>query len=428
MERTVRVKRVSAILSAILSFLFGAFCIYPVVLGHYLFLTFTLFCWSMVVAKVFLIIRHGVAIRHATPEERVVRENSALIPFGFIVLGTVIPLDFGLLFMMFVPTNGDKANWVIFGIFVVYGLWKSFLALFRKIRGFKEYSPLLEGLCLADINSAMYALYGALMLLLDLSWFSAKPIWMLIILVGINATITILSVATPLSSIMKGRAGANINVIQQAKEMKSWLDEHQIFFFVQIAFQFQLALIAFVLGFTQHWGFFALSFIYIVIAFFKIGTWIWRIVARKKYKDDEFRAGRAEHKMLILTAGCLVFIVAPSVFALYGLWNAGSATEIFWAFLILEIGFIVFKVIAEIISATKAIKGKDPFVLATNAYSTVLVGMTAFAVAATFAGFMDWPIPLWVIFIGIGVVVLLILGIASHLLLIAIRELRKKPE
>ncbi len=406
------------VVDASLSLLFGLLSLVPALKGNYLFFTFFLLGLSVGATKL-------VSVFCSTMWKP--SPYNGIFLRGLSLFCTVFALDFGLLFMIFWTPKDSYATWLMFGVFVFYGLIRLGSALSFFFVHQKEKSPISFARSLSDFTEVIFAGYGALIVALDQFQVGRHFDGLFIGLLALNAILTLGTLLLSAPIVVVGKEKRPLGFKEGMFCFWRFVISKSIFFFVAMAFCLLLALLAFLDMFQNPpSGFLALFHLVFVIA--SVFFFVWNKLSsknRRHYSPEEVL--RRKHKMEIFASAFLFAVANLNLASAIVLWQNGANRENYSLFGIAFLSFFaVWRILAAIISGTAGRKENNPYDIVSSALSLVAGVVSMVSVVSQVAGAVGNEIFAFVLAVNSiwGVVALELLLMAS-LLIRGIRGIRR---
>ena len=370
-----------AILSGLVSVLIAGFSIYLSVLGNF---------WFIVVA-IFFLLEAWLVIWPLLKSD----DYQAMRIQGITQIISVILFMPYLLFMiLWNDANGTMDYSAITFLFLgVAAIFNVLLYFVNRLLIKEEYHPLLHAY---SNNSLINALY--LIILIELiivnrffpgtsnavfeNLLQEKPIWIYIIDIIVNASLTIVAALLALSTATRADTKEELSTKGTIKHTIKWFADHEISMFIGLMFTLYLAVLS-IINMKQ-------SFFYILMFIYYIGNVIIRItnyLLHKKIQKisdgNQIKDNRYSSWLLLLNALTYLFfsnvLVVAAIFMMIQKANAGSNIYLF-LFMIIPMAIVRWFMANKNIRANR--RGNNTYKLGVSLIGLVNVFFTILEVVA----------------------------------------------
>lgn len=280
--------------------------------------------------------------------------------FGFFNFLLILPLDFGLLFMI-MTSMLFKAQWssiLLFGLITLFFL----VSFILRSTLLKKEDQL--GLRSFDANSFLYYFYATIMMILNVCQVEINEMWMAILIV-INFIITNFSVYYPIKAMVYAKERKEFNPVITVYKFVRRLIDMRVFFFIGLLFTLLLG------GFYWIGGYYSITDsllnIYFIIALFYFGvaivkffTYFWkRKIEKGNHKEEE--KFKSLCKITIFDSiTTLILTGLLGVLLVYIFNDSLNKANQSW-FIFIQGGFVGLRVVFLIMDIIRANKKKSPF-------------------------------------------------------------------
>ena len=163
-----------------------------------------------------------------------------------------------------------------------------------------------------DLLSAFYLLFmieliivnqfypGESVNILD-NLFKQKPIWIYIIDIACNATLTILAALLALSTAIRSKTREPISTVGKIKTTVKWFNDNEVSMFFGLIFTIYLGILA-ILNLKLHWFYVFLASFYIGTALIRFINYLWHKSIVRKCGGNKIRENRYSSFILLFNA------------------------------------------------------------------------------------------------------------------------------
>ena len=280
--------------------------------------------------------------------------------FGFFNFCLVVPLDFGLLFMVLTSSNYnvDYLSIIIFTFVTLFFL----ISFVLRSTIFKRIDEM--GLRCFDINSFLYFFYATIMLSIKYLNIEINE-GILLILILINFIITNISVYYPIKAMVYANEMVEYNPFTTVYRFVRRIIDMKIFFFMGLIFTILIGLFYLIGGaYSQSDG---LINIYFIIALFYFGqvalkyfTFIWKKKSDESLKSEEEKFNTRCKITIFGASVTLLLTILLGALLVYLFNDSVSKQNQIW-FILIQAGFVSFRIVFLILDIIKANKKGNPF-------------------------------------------------------------------
>ena len=280
--------------------------------------------------------------------------------FGFFNFLLILPLDFGLLFMI-MTSMLFPAQWssiLLFGFITLF-----FLVSFILRKTILKKDDQL-GLVAFDANSFLYYFYATIMMILNYLNVEINQMWMIILII-INFIITNFSVYYPIKAMVYAKEKKEYNPITTVYKFVRRLIDMKVFFFIGLIFTALLGFFYWIGGYYSSTD--SLLNIYFIIALFYFGlsivkffTYFWKkkIDNSDNKEEDKFKS---ICKITIFDSITILLLTGLlGVLLVYIFNDSLNKANQSW-FIFIQGGFVGLRVGYLITDIIRANKRKSPF-------------------------------------------------------------------
>ena len=225
---------------------------------------------------------------------------------------------------------------------------KLLISLINRLVIRKNYSPLGH----ANSNSSLISVFF-LVLIIELIVFNQihpgdstalfdnllkeKPIWMYIIDIASNATLTVLAALLALSTIIRAKTREELSTSGKIKHTLKWFSDNEVSMFFGLIFTLYLAVLS-IINMKQSFFYILLFFYYLGTALIRLFNYLWHKRIQRKCGDNQIKENRLSSWILLVDAlTYLAFsnvLVVASIFMMINKANMGSNIYLFLFFII----------------------------------------------------------------------------------------------
>jgi hypothetical protein len=296
--------------------------------------------------------------KYASMEDGIYAINHYYGLFNFLL---ILPLDFGLLFMIGTNTL-FPANYISV---ILYGVISLFFLISFILR-----STLLKrietiGLRSFDMNSFIYFSYATLMLLLNVLDVDMTTHWV-IILVGLNFIITHFTVYYPVKAMVFALDKRKYNPVTTVYKFVMRLVKKKIFFFIGLIFTIFIGFFYWIGGLYAIKDslfniFFIIALFYFSLAIVRFITFLWN----KKISglEDSIRF-KGQCKITIFNSISILILTILLGGLLFYIFNDSLSKESQNWFIFIQTIFLALRMIFLFMDVKKANQSKNPYNIA----------------------------------------------------------------
>lgn len=296
--------------------------------------------------------------KYASMEDGIYAINHYYGLFNFLL---ILPLDFGLLFMIGTNTL-FPANYISV---ILYGVISLFFLISFILR-----STLLKrietiGLRSFDMNSFIYFSYATLMLLLNVLDVDMTTHWV-IILVGLNFIITHFTVYYPVKAMVFALDKRKYNPVTTVYKFVMRLVRKKIFFFIGLIFTILIGFFYWIGGLYAIKDslfniFFIIALFYFSLAIVRFITFLWN----KKISglEDSIRL-KGQCKITIFNSISILILTILLGGLLFYIFNDSLSKESQNWFIFIQTIFLALRMIFLFMDVKKANQSKNPYNIA----------------------------------------------------------------
>lgn len=318
-------------LSAFASIAVSGYCIYLAVLGNW---------WFIPLAVCFLFECFFLIWPLFKPEDY---QAMYLQGLGQI-LGVLILMPYLLFMILWNDPNHimdySPFTFLFFGVAIVF---KVLLYFINRIMIKEEYHPLLHAYSNGSLISGLYLVIIIELTLVNLGYpgtttsvfenvLREKPIWIYIIDILINASLTIIAAFLALSTVIRADTKEQLSAKGKIKHTIKWFSDHEISMFFGLMFTLYLAVLS-IINMAQSVFYILLFIYYIGNAIIRVTNYLLHKKIQKISEGNQIKDNRYSSWLLLLNAVTyLLFsnvLVAAAIVMMIEKANAGSNIYLF---------------------------------------------------------------------------------------------------
>ena len=331
-----------AILSGLVSILIAGFSIYLSVLGNF---------WFIVVALFFLLETWAVIWPLLKPEDYQAMRIQGITQ----IVGVLLFMPYLLFMILWNDANGTMDySFITFIFFGVSAIFNALLYLVNRQLIKDEYHPLLHAYSNNGLINSLYLIIIIQLIVVNRFFpgesnavfenlLQEKPIWIYIIDIIVNASLTIVAALLALSTAIRAETKEKLSTTNKIKHTIKWFGDHEVSMFFGLLFTLYLAVLS-IINMKQ-------SFFYILLFVYYIGNAAIRVtnyLIHKKIErisdGNQIKDNRYSSWLLLLNAVTyLLFsnvLVVAAIFMMIQKANAGSNI---YLFLFMNIPMAIFR-------------------------------------------------------------------------------------
>ncbi|MBQ2472405.1 MAG: hypothetical protein II508_07380 [Acholeplasmatales bacterium] len=296
--------------------------------------------------------------KYASMEDGIYAINHYYGLFNFLL---ILPLDFGLLFMIGTNTL-FPANYISV---ILYGVISLFFLVSLILRSTLRKRIETIGLRSFDMNSFIYFSYATLMLLLNVLDVDMTTHWV-IILVGLNFIITHFTVYYPVKAMVFALDKRKYNPVTTVYKFVMRLVRKKIFFFIGLIFTILIGFFYWIGGLYAIKDslfniFFIIALFYFSLAIVRFITFLWN----KKISglEDSIRF-KGQCKITIFNSISILILTILLGGLLFYIFNDSLSKERQNWFIFIQTIFLALRMIFLFMDVKKANQSKNPYNIA----------------------------------------------------------------
>lgn len=271
------------------------------------------------------------------------------------IIGVIIMMDYLLVMILWNDPNRlmvYSLSYIIFGIGA--GI-KLILALIAHIKIKIRYNPILNAYRNNDLITAFYLILIIELIVVNYfqpgqttnifeNLFKEKDIWIYIIDISLNATLTISAALLALSTDIRSKTREELSTIGKIKHTVNWFNENEVSMFFGLIFTSYLAVLA-ILNAKQNGFYIFLAGYYLGVAIIRFINYIWHKAIEKKSEGNMIKDNRLSSWILLFDALAFLFfsdvICAGAIILMTDKLNVGANIYLF-LFLIIPFAIMRF--------------------------------------------------------------------------------------
>ena len=172
-----------------------------------------------------------------------------------------------------------------------------------------------------------------------------KPIWIYIIDILGNASLTVLAALLALSTDIRAKTQEELSTTNKIKHTIKWFNDNEVSMFIGLMFTLYLAVLS-IINMKQSFFYILMFFYYLGTALIRIINYLWHKRIQKKCGDNQIKDNRLSSWILLFDAlTYLAFsniLVVAAIFMMIQKANAGSNIYLF-LFMIIPMGLMRFR-------------------------------------------------------------------------------------
>lgn len=370
-----------AILSALVTFLIGGYSIYLSVLGNY---------WFIIVA-IFFLLETGFIILPLRKND----DYDAMRILGIVQIISVIFFMSYLLFMILWNDPNGKMDYspITFLFLSVSLVFNILLFSINRLMVKEEYHPLLHAYSNNGLINAFFIFIITQLILVNLFYpgssnaifenlLKEKPIWIYIIDILINGTLTVFAALLALSTAIRAETKEKLNTKGKIKHTIKWFSDHEVSMFFGLMFTLYLAVLS-IINMKQSFFYILLFIYYIGNAIIRVTNYLLHKKIQKVSDGNQIKDNRLSSWLLLLNALTYLFfsnvLVVAAIFMMIQKANAGANIYLF-LFMIIPMAIVRWITANKNIKANR--KGNNTYRLGVSLIGLVNVFFTILEVVA----------------------------------------------
>ena len=310
------------------------------------------------------------------------------------IISVIIFMPYLLFMILWNDANGTMDySFFTYFIFAVAAFIKAMF--FTGIRMFikKDYHPMLNGYANGALISS-FILLAIIELIIVNNFYPGtttavfdnllkeKPIWIYIIDIITNATLTIFAALLALSTAIRAETREELSTTNKIKHTIKWFGDHEVSTFFGVLFTLYLAVLA-LINMKQSFFYILLFFYYIGNILIRLINYAWHKKIQQKCGDNQIKDNRLSSWILLFDAFTYLFfsnvLVLGAIFMMIQKANTGSNI---YLFLFMTIPLAFFRFITANKNIKKNRKGNNTYRLGVSLIGLVNVFFTILEVVA----------------------------------------------
>ena len=233
------------------------------------------------------------------------------------ILGVIIMMDYLLVMILWNDPNKIMVYNLSYFVFGIAGGIKLFLVLISHISIHKRYNPVIHSYRNNDLITVFYLLLIIELIIVNYFYpgettslfdnlFKEKPIWIYIINIASNASLTIFAALLALSTDIRSKTKEELSTIGKIKHTVSWFNENEVSMFFGLIFTSYLAVLAF-MNVKQNGFYIFLGIYYIGIALIRFINYLWHKGIEKHSRGNMIKDNRLSSWILLFDSLSFLF-------------------------------------------------------------------------------------------------------------------------
>ena len=335
---------ISALVSSLISLGVGAFSYYVAAIGNY---------WFWLIGSYFLSEAAFILVPLFFKDEYKGMRFMGAIQ----IIHIILMMGYLLLMVLWNDSFGfmDQVRVIAYIVYSAAIFLKVLISCINRLIIKKNYNPLLHAYSNLDLIASFYLVVvieliitnqfypGEAIALLD-NLLKEKPIWIYIIDLSLNATLTIFGALLALSTDIRSKTREQLNTVSKIKHTVKWINDNEVSMFMGLVFTSYLALLALIN--------IRLSIFYIFLFIYYVGTasirvinYLWHRSIVKRCKGNPIRENRKSSWILLVDSAIYLFfsnvVCIGAAFMMANKANAGTNIYMF-LFMIIPMGIMRF--------------------------------------------------------------------------------------
>lgn len=310
------------------------------------------------------------------------------------IISVIIFMPYLLFMILWNDANGTMDySFFTYFIFAVAAFIKAMF--FTGIRMFikKDYHPMLNGYANGALISS-FILLAIIELIIVNNFYPGtttavfdnllkeKPIWIYIIDIITNATLTIFAALLALSTAIRAETREELSTTNKIKHTIKWFGDHEVSTFFGVLFTLYLAVLA-LINMKQSFFYILMFVYYIGTATIRIINYLWHRRIKKKCGDNQIRDNRLSSWILLFDAfAYLIFsnvLVVAAIFMMIQKANAGTNV---YLFLFFSVPMAIMRLVTTFKSIKANRKGNNTYKLGLSLGGLVALFFTILEIVA----------------------------------------------
>lgn len=318
-------------LSAFTSLLIAGYSVYLTVLGNF---------WFIAIAVCFLLECFFLIFPLFKPED-----YQAMKLQGIGQILSVLILMPYLLFMILWNDPNHKMDYSAF-MFLFFGVatvFKVLLYFVNRLLIKEDYHPLLHAYSNGSLISAFYIVIVVELTIVNIAYpgtttsvfenvLREKPVWIYIIDILLNATLTVFAALLALSTLIRADTKEQLSTKGKLKHTAQWFSDHEISMFFGLMFTLYLAVLS-IINMKQSFFYILLFIYYLGNAIIRVTNYLLHKKIQRISEGNQIKDNRYSSWLLLLNAVTyLLFsnvLVVAAIFMMIQKANVGSNIYLF---------------------------------------------------------------------------------------------------
>ena len=320
-----------AVLSALVSILIAGFAIYLSILGNF---------WFIGVAIFFLIETWLVIWPLLKPDDYQAMRIQGIAQ----IIGVLLFMPYLLVMMLWNDANGtmdySALTFLFLGVAVIFN---GLLYFVNRLLIREEYHPLLHAYSNNSLINALFLIIIIELIIVNRFFpgssnavfenlLQEKPIWIYIIDILVNASLTIVAALLALSTAIRADTKEQLNTKGKIKHTIKWFSDHEVSMFFGLIFTLYLAVLS-IINMKQSFFYILLFIYYIGNATIRVSNYLLHKKIEKISEGNQIKDNRYSSWLLLLNALTYLFfsnvLVAAAIVMMIQKANTGSNIYLF---------------------------------------------------------------------------------------------------
>ena len=334
-EETKKASRVPSVLTAILSTLvslfISGFCFYLTSLGNF---------WFIALA-IFFILEAVTLVAPLFKKDDYVAMRMAGV---FQIISVILLMPYLLFMILWNDPDGlmdyTYITYICLGSAIAV---KLLIALINRLAIRKTYNPILHAYSNGALITAFFVVLiiqltivnkfypGTTNAIFD-NLLKEKPIWIYVIDIIINGSLTVLAALLALSTEIRAKTKEQLSTTGKIKHTIKWFSDNEVSMFFGLMFTLYLAVLS-IINLKQSFFYILMFVYYIGNALIRIINYAWHRRIAKKCGDNQIKDNRLSSWILLFDAFTYLFfsnvLVVAAIFMMIQKANAGSNIYLF---------------------------------------------------------------------------------------------------
>ena len=320
-----------AFVSTLLSLAISGFCFYLSSLGNY---------WFIAIAIYFALESAFIIAPLFTKDDYKAMRLQGIAQ----IISVLLMMPYLLFMILWNDPNGTmNYTFLTFGVLGAAAVFKVVLFIANRSMIKRDYHPLLHAFANGALITAFYLLTMIELIIVNRFYpgsstaifdnlLKEKPIWIYIIDIIVNASLTLLVALLALSTAVRAATREQLSTASKIKHTIKWFSDNEISMFFGLIFTIYLAVLSFI-NIRQSFFYILLFVYYIGTATIRLINYAWHKRIQKRCGDNIIRENRLSSWILLFDAlTYLAFsnvLVVAAIFMMIQKANAGTNIYLF---------------------------------------------------------------------------------------------------